>query len=486
MRLLLVTTRYTTFVHHSASDLASSFESLGHEPHLLIEPEACWLTGPLRTLRAMDRLDPDLIVVVNYPRAGHEAMFPEGWPFLCWVQDGMPHLFDGSRRAGPLDFVAGHLYPEMIERAGYEASACLEHPVCASSVKFHPGPVSASSGSRFGCDVAYVSHQSEPASVFHDRSVGGVLPALRPLLEACRAEIERAIGQWPFSAQDNAIDSAWRRVVSAIGATENAQMSAALKHQYAYPLAELMIRHETLSWAAEVAQDQGLTLKLFGRGWERHPTLARFAAGALEHGEDLRACYQGARVHLHASVRGCGHQRVYECALSGGVPLCRRSWGEFFRHEAEVQREFVDSGRRPDASMLPHRTPAWIIADHPELLALLRQRQLSVTPVVGWDHADREGLFGRLDDEVFLYWDECRVPPASMRPLKILGDPFELTFSTRDELAELVQRAVRGGGWREDASSALRGRVEATVSLRLFARRIVETVSGRLRAGADR
>ena len=45
-------------------------------------------------LRAFAEFEPDLVVLINYTREQMKGSIPEGVPFVTWVQDAMPHLFD--------------------------------------------------------------------------------------------------------------------------------------------------------------------------------------------------------------------------------------------------------------------------------------------------------------------------------------------------------------------------------------------------------
>ncbi len=68
-----------------------------------------------------------------------------------------------------------------------------------------------------------------------------------------------------------------------------------LLHQVVRPLMDRMYRHQGLEWAAQIAMRRGWRFNLYGNGWEKHPTLGRFARGSIEHGEELRAAYRAAR-----------------------------------------------------------------------------------------------------------------------------------------------------------------------------------------------
>jgi hypothetical protein len=136
-KVLVITSRYSTFVRHSAEDLVAALASPGHDATLLMEPEAGETFTAIAYLQAIASIDPDLIVQINFPRWMMGPAVPQGWPHVCWVQDAMPHLFQAANVAAPLDFVIGHIYSGAMLRAGYSSERMLEHPVCVSERKFH-------------------------------------------------------------------------------------------------------------------------------------------------------------------------------------------------------------------------------------------------------------------------------------------------------------------------------------------------------------
>jgi hypothetical protein len=85
-----------------------------------------------------------------------------------------------------------------------------------------------------------------------------------------------------------------------------------------------LVRHESLLWLAET----GLDLRLYGRGWENHPRLARFARGVADNGTDLAAIYRCSRINLQVTPFGCVHQRMLDGLAAGGFFLARWNQGD--------------------------------------------------------------------------------------------------------------------------------------------------------------
>lgn len=327
LRILLPVSRFSTFVKHSASDLAEAIRAAGHEARLLTEPDDGTKLVTVGYLRAFEEFRPDLVVLINYTRRHMGNAVPANIPFVCWVQDRMPHLFDERIGAaqGELDFLFGHLHSELFGMFRYPIKRARFSFVPASARTFHPGPASTKGDRRLCCDIAYISHQSDPPDAAHVRlrSAFSASPGLPRVLD----DVYEVLRQHYLAGEaerEPDLPALVRRALAnnRLPNTDD-RLIVAIIGNHAGPMAERLCRHSTLVWASEIAARRGWSLGLFGRGWEHHPMWSGFARGELAHDDELRIVYHGARANLHASRATNAHQRVYECALSGGLMLRR-------------------------------------------------------------------------------------------------------------------------------------------------------------------
>jgi hypothetical protein len=474
LRVLIPSTRYSTFVRHASEDLAEAFRSLGCEARVGLEKGAGSRPSAVGQLSWASDFEPDLIVLVNYFRGDAGLPFPSEIPWVCWLQDAMAHQFR-PRSLGPLDFVVGHIHAEIRNDASFPASRAMPFPVVASTRKFHDGPVDADAADRFACEVAYVSHQSETPGAFHarilseepDSAARGVLEALRPLVEAEAAE--------PMGPS---LHGRLRRACERIAEERcpgDAGRAPYLFRHYALPLADRAIRHEMLDWAQTICARRGWRLRVFGRGWERHPALAPAAGGELAHGEALRACYQSAAVHLHASVNTLVHQRVMECALSGGLPVGRLTSDIVQDCLGWAKREAV-VGHRP-VEKRADGTLAYRVQDCKALreAAPLRRWLGLASPQVQTVTPAQAASFARPDHPA----------AGGMHAQWLLGDLREMAFRNQAELERLIERAVTDRAWRGARAAEIASRVRERCSTEALARRILALVEAGL-AGTER
>lgn len=327
LRVLCVTSRFSTFLQYSMRDLRAAFERAGLVTRLAIEDRDHTLLAPDALLETVMSFRPDLIVIIDHHRHDHLERFVQQVPFVCWIQDKLPHLFnpEAGRRMTPLDFTMGFGFEECVAHLNYPAERFMPCTLAIDPEHFAPAPGVDDAEASLRCDVAYVSHQSEPPDAFHARlreraGDEGVMRLMDAFYEETRAlmhgeafngghDLNALLEQVETKAGVACVDPATRRN---------------LMDLYIRPLADRTLRHATLRWAADWADATGRALHLYGNGWEAHERFRRYARGAAEHGDHLAAIARQATISLHMGLNPALHQRVLEVLSAGGLVMVRR------------------------------------------------------------------------------------------------------------------------------------------------------------------
>lgn len=484
LRVLIPTCRFSTYIQHAAEDLARAFRGVGCRAEVLIEPDMWTGMSNLAYWSLQERLEPDLIVLANYPRTERADSFVRDVPFVCWMQDAMGHLYDRDVGAaqGELDFIAGVVGTQLFSKHGWAPERALFFPVTPNVEKFHDGDADPGLIDRLTCDVAYVSHQSETPEAMHRRlcdEAGD--PSTRALLDLVRPLVEREAGRFgdPEPLGRRIHEAIKQAFVERTGRRIEPEQLSRLQAQYATPMAERIVRHLAVGWAAEICRRRGWAMKLFGRGWERHPELGSLACGELEHGDALRAAYRCAGVQLHPTVNDVTHQRVMECALSGGLPIVTRTSAMLASKMVLYRRAGLraEDGRPGDGHAYERRYP---VIDHPPLALALCERQR-----LGLADADWAGGALRLRTPQL---DTARSSlvegHGALTGAWLLGDAEGLSFRDGRELERVLERALGDGAWRASRSAGIAARVRARLTIDAFARELIRFLGARLAAGA--
>ncbi|OAB63616.1 hypothetical protein AY599_08680 [Leptolyngbya valderiana BDU 20041] len=480
LRLLVTTSRYSTYMWPSAADLVEALNSSGHDARLLIEPDDHTRQTQLHYTRAMIDFEPDGVVLLNYLRPHLGPVVPPHVPVVTWSQDAMGHYFMGGQlaRSGPRDFVVGMLYPELRDRLGVPEERMLGWLNPVSPTKFHDGAI-AGGHEHLRCDVALMTRHSEPPAQYVRRvyDQGGAASAygraILELEERVPEALSRSEAQQRWLVHELRVECEAALRASSTRPPAGAMVEGLLQ-QIAYPLADLHFRQQAARWAASVCGQRGWRLHLYGKGWEDHPELAVHARGELAHGEELRAAYQLASVTIHASVRGQNHQRVAEAAMSGGLPIVRRTFEDLDRARW-YQLNAMVGAVEPDGQSDDGR-PLYAIANHAGLM-----RVAALWGRCGLVLGDG-GMVGPTHREMAILEDcplgKPRLPHED--PAWPLIDVGTVGFASEAELEAIVERSM-DPAWRAGWSAAIGARARERFGMDRFARDVVELVRGSFR-----
>ncbi len=497
LRVLIPTCRYSTFIKHSSADLAAAFERIGCEAKVLIEPDDHAMLAENAYLRTVAEFEPDLVVLINFARVninGHEgaarSTLHRNIPYVMWIQDAMPHQLDVRVGAsmGGLDFLTGNLREEYFQTFGYPRTRAFDAAIVASGRKFHDGEVTPAQRERFACEIAYVSHHSETPAAMHarKRKESSANPSFAALMERMLPAIGPAVAscvQEPVSTRLAAIAAHMLREAGEDPTNES--LISRMMNMYAMPMADRVMRHQTLEWAARLCERRGWRLHLYGRGWEKHPTLAHHAHGELGHDDDLRACYRCATTHLQVSAHTVIHQRVVECALSGGLPLARVQaddlsgldhWGAMAAARNKLTNDPSCDATDPWTIIRGrYRRLAYAVADCPETMAVTALRQRLGAPA---------GEFVWLNSAHIELMKAASADARALEPhrslFRLFGDPSEYMFGDEAAMERLVARAVTDPDYRGQRCTSLRSRAVAGMTDESFADNLLQFITNRL------
>lgn len=325
LRILAAVSTHTTFLQYSMRDAKRAFESLGHECHVLTEKTAHDVLSPLTYHKAIRERDPDLFFAVDHIRPEFGAILPENLPLLTWDQDQLPQVFTKAKidRIGKLDFVAGWSKARCVA-AGCNPRQLLHARVPTSPEQFSGEPLTPEERERYTCDVSYVSHASQTPQEFHEQERAGSRdPNLQALLDTM---YELTL---PLLDQHGAMGGTLARHILAEAcrrrgfALPDVELQNRLTGWHLWRLGDRVFRHEALTWVADWARKSGRSFRIYGNGWENHPTLSQFAAGPADNGRELLCIYRASAINLQLMPAGFIHQRSLDGLAGGGFFLSR-------------------------------------------------------------------------------------------------------------------------------------------------------------------
>jgi hypothetical protein len=473
----LIAGRFTTVLRPMTEDLAEAFRRLGHETRLISEPSDHRRLTALAYARAFDEFDPDLIVSANHTRDDVDrlldrvqgrAVMPRSVPWVTWVQDSMPHLMraEAGRAIGVNDLAVGHVTPPMLREFGYPPARCLIAPMAASEATFAPERADPALVRRLACEAAAMTNHSETPQAMRRRLIDEVSAsaAASGLVDAIAARTLDLARASPLATP--AGDSC-RRIVAELAPGADAATRENLVSNVAMRLLDRARRHAMLESAARLCDEQGWRLRLYGRGWDRHPSLARFAAGVLDYHAELPSAYAAAAVTLHASELAPMHQRLLECALSGGLPSVSVT-ADMLGLARERLRHSLLRRDRQQAVPYEHNGQPFLMFPAYRVGAArgyARLRALASDTGQTGSYPYVPVWAGPVPESVAEVPDECDV--------HAMLDLTELGFKDAASLRALIVRAMTDGPWRTAQSGRVAALARASCTHTALAQRIV-------------
>ena len=336
LRVMGITSRLTTVLQHSMAELKTAIESAGiprAEVRIAIEPDDHSVEIPF--VEVVRDFKPDLIVQLSRMRYENPYL-PQNVPYLTWDQDNLPcmrteaataSVSDPENPASGLTFVAGHGALQGFTHLNWPKRSVIFCHLAAATHRYTPRELTPAETPRYACDLSYISNASqspEPLRDLHLRRLGPSEAALLSML------YDRIIGTTASNVPALHIWNETSLRTAAVGILKDRRLAISPAGMEEAVLVSVLIadrvfRHQTLEWVADFARATGRSFRLYGSGWEQHPTLSRFAAGPATPGEELQAITLASRINLQIIGTGVLHARLLDGLAAGGFFMFRRT-----------------------------------------------------------------------------------------------------------------------------------------------------------------
>jgi len=438
-RVMLLTTRYSTVLHHSTADAAAAFDALGWATHTIIEPADHLTITSLAMKRAIAAFKPDLVLQIDHLRHEHGEMFPANLPFACWVQDHLPNLTDAEvgQQVGPRDFVLTAVRAMYRDRYAYPDAQLIDFS------KLTRVPERPTTWQADGDDLVFVSNAGLPSANIIER-----------IIDACRqaggdpAPIERACALMIEHYAAGGSLGCYADIERLIASADPALAAALPNESFLRPLLHARLnnalyRQQAIDWAVEIADRRGLSVALYGQGWAENERFARYAHGPVRYGADLEQLTRRSKINLQVVPYFCMHQRLLDGLVAGGFFLVRA-------HPADrVVRDLARAMSADDKAAIERlKEQAYVLREAGEPTQLVRAWQAAQV-------IDEQGTaLPRYDDVAFA---DCA------------------------SLAAQIDRYIDDDGARQAVADEQRRSIEHRLSYTAGMRRMIAAIGRRLR-----
>jgi hypothetical protein len=271
----------------------------------------------------------------------------------------MDHLWkrEAGASVGELDLVIAHAPHVLASLYGYPADRVLASSNLTDPHVYSDEPLPENELAPHRCDLSFVSHGAATPEMLVDELGAATTPAFHRVLEQF-LQIARE------QLQKSGCVNAQRLVELMLLAEKQAggsPLPCHIRRAHVYPqiakIHDRVFRHRTLQWAANWARSRKRTLRIYGRGWDKHPALAEFACGEVASGRPLRAVYQASSVNLQANAYASLHQRLLDGLACEACMVARHNPADFVRRPfARIAETIASRGLRTLHELVALRT----------------------------------------------------------------------------------------------------------------------------------
>lgn len=325
LKVLCLGTRFATFMGHCMASLARGLERLGHDARLLQEPSDVHRMKIETIQLAVNEMDPDLIVSINYPRAFYErkGCCLQGIPYCCWMQDpqATKDLYLEDTRAGRTEFdfyfSVMQAMKDEIEGLGYGTAPIAKAPT--DDELYMPGEPSPDEVSRFGCDVSCISTIDPDAVALLNNGLPADTSDRKPFMQwdAYHQNLERLTAGQPQLLPEDYRSIVLNRIHATAPPPGLEEAVDDMTHLLEANSGRLALRSRPLIWLSE----QGYDLHLYGTGWDEHPRLSRHHRGTIPYGKPLASMLWASKMHLSTHGIWTLTMKVLDSLAAGVFPL---------------------------------------------------------------------------------------------------------------------------------------------------------------------
>jgi hypothetical protein len=459
LRVLGITSRFTTFLQYSMRDWLAAFESLGHETLLLIEQADHELVNPLEFASISADFRPDLILMIDHYR-GEFTGLPQRVPCVMWVQDRLPNIYRAQAGAAQkeMDFVIGYGRQECALSHGYPAERFMPAMVGFNEKRFARRELGASEIEQFTCDVSFVSHASTPPEVLVQNEIQKTNSPeaanfLRDMFDRLRAIYDAG----SFVTEAGHVQRIIREAMRENGIETSS--FGALSDFVLQRVNNALFRQQAVGWLA----DMDVRLHLYGRGWENHPRFRQSARGVADNERQLSAIYQASAINMQITPFGAVHQRLCDGLAAGGFFLLRHCTGDTCDRIYQDLWNWVEQNDIRTGQQLFKQAP-------PQVRAMLDE----IIRLTGDD-------IDAIPDRFFFGLDELAACGFARSASTLWNDEYErVSFSTQCELEARVKHFLSHADERREIADSMRQRALECMSYRGITSRMLRFIAENL------
>lgn len=343
LKVMGITSRFTTYIRYATRDLLAGFAALGAQVTLYEESADHVVTTEYHKVKAVYEYLPDIIFTIDYLRF---PFLPKNIPLITWIQDDLPHLvLPKSETASLTDYDFVYVFAQLWQKRYQQRAFYKDHPIGLLPLGFNPCVYYPLADAKQDIDVLYVTHLLAPENTLWPYRKMGINANLTPaeqtwlqmggssaLLQQVHAFLTRTLDAMTLQQLANLSGNdlsreAW--LVDELTALSLLDVPGLLillseKDGHRGRIGNDLLTQLKLRPLRALAQSKPERLAIYGNNWQNYPDVAAYAKGAAGNGEMLNALQSRAKICINNSPEVSFHMRSVEIMASGAFMLSRR------------------------------------------------------------------------------------------------------------------------------------------------------------------
>lgn len=323
LKILFVTSRFTTALQFYIRDCALACEQLGIDNFVLIEEADIFRNTRLSWLEVLDSFRPDMVFIIDHFRYENEWL-PANILFVSWIMDPLDNIMSKETPAKltPREYVLNlFISNREFTQLGYPAEKLIDSVTPTNPAIYKHYPLTDREFTDYSTDICIVSNAGNPET--------GLQQMLKPYVEVKNYELiemafrgiyqevyDQAYHESPFYTVQE-FETLLRKWFKRYGVIAAEDSFSGLAQNFRNIVGYRIMRSVPIEWLHE----RGHLMKLWGKEWTDHHKLFSYAMGVAQNGEVLSKIINASKIVLGTNPGVTAHPRVFETILSNSFYL---------------------------------------------------------------------------------------------------------------------------------------------------------------------
>ncbi len=364
LRVLGLTSRFTSFLKYCMRDLIDGFQRQGATTLLFSETDDHKRMTNDGVIETINNFKPDLIIIIDHFRSEYPTV-PKSVPFVNWIQDMLPNITENKISPSELDYT--FVFAERWVDLAKNLPVYKDHPVHFLHLGYNDKVYypSVEKKVQYNCDILSATHLPQLSTTFYPIHSPEKYEFTLNIYEQ-KAVNDRLINEEQIKEifyhlylfvkdmslvelsdfcliPNTGITKFIENILHEFGFKDDEELHYLFDFQPQTRFAnEFFLQMKIRPLAALINSNNNFDIHLYGNRWEQIPLFKPYSKGVAKNGIELNHLMHHAKICLNISPGTTLHMRAIEIIASGAFMLSRKINNDsspienFFEEDEEI------------------------------------------------------------------------------------------------------------------------------------------------------